>query len=110
MQDAKYPVKGKDVSNFRPKPTSKQLYARIWLRRFDNKEIDLLPCAKLKATVEHVLYWLRKAPADQIIVFTQFRHFQILLGAALERRNVPFLYFSVSEFQRQLFLLLIDAL
>jgi hypothetical protein len=91
------PAKGKDVRNFRPKFGKKQRCAQIWLSRFDNDEINLLPSAKLRATLEHVLYWLTRAPDDQIIVFSQFRHFQVLLGIALQQHNIPFMYFSVSR-------------
>lgn len=92
---SKQPLKGMDKRRFRPAISNKQRCAQIWLSRFDNNEIILLPSAKLNATIEYVLYWLKKAPGDQIIIFSQFRHFQILLGCMLQKHKVDFLYFSV---------------
>lgn len=39
--------------------------------------------------------WVKEAPMDKIIVFTQFRHNQVMLGCLCEAKKIPYLYFSV---------------
>ncbi|KAE8453574.1 hypothetical protein EG329_010435 [Mollisiaceae sp. DMI_Dod_QoI] len=86
--------KGKDIRKFRPSPAPNQLCFSRWLKNIDNRKIDLLPCAKLIGIRDQVREWLKKAPGDKIIIFTQFRHFQTMIGCALEQLNIQFIYFS----------------
>lgn len=99
---AKASVKGKDCRAFRPAPGPNQLYTQQWLQKFDADEIDLLPSTKLNAAKEQIQYWLDAEPLDKIIVFSQFKHFQILLGIVLQESKIPFLYFSVGSVANQL--------
>lgn len=96
-KDAKQPFrKGKDARGFRPTPALNQFCFTKWLERFDKREIGLLPSAKLVGTIDTVVEWTKQAPQDKIIVFSQFRHFQVMLGCVLEKEKLKFLYFSVS--------------
>jgi ERCC4-related helicase len=58
--------------------------------------MEILPCAKLVGVMEQVQDWLHEAPEDKIIIFTQFRHFQTMVGCMLEQKKINFVYFSVS--------------
>jgi len=89
-------MKGKDMKGFRPTPSPTQLYPQQWLEEFDNDKVSVLQSAKLMAVMDHVRYWRKRAPDDKIIIFSQFKHFQILLGVMLEEEEISFLYFSVS--------------
>ena len=90
-------IKGQDVRLFRPAPPAKQIYAHKWLDLFDEGKVKLLPSAKLIAVINQIRLWIQEAPDDKIIVFSQFRQFQILIGAACEDLNIAFLYFSVGS-------------
>ncbi|KAG4444481.1 hypothetical protein IFR05_000072 [Cadophora sp. M221] len=88
------PRKGKDARDFRPTPAAHQFCFTKWLERFDAREIDILPSAKLVGVRDKVDEWTHEAPDDKIIVFTQFRHFQVMIGCQLEKQKTKFLYFS----------------
>ncbi|KAL5317581.1 hypothetical protein ACEPPN_014677 [Leptodophora sp. 'Broadleaf-Isolate-01'] len=88
------PRKGKDVRDFRPTPAPHQFCFTKWLERFDAREIDILPSAKLLGVRDKVVEWTQEAPDDKIIIFTQFRHFQVMIGCLLEKQKSKFLYFS----------------
>ncbi|KAH7336328.1 P-loop containing nucleoside triphosphate hydrolase protein [Rhexocercosporidium sp. MPI-PUGE-AT-0058] len=88
------PRKGKDVRDFRPTPAQHQFCFTKWLERFDAREIDILPSAKLIGVRDKVLEWTQEAPEDKTIIFTQFRHFQVMIGCMLEKEKIKFLYFS----------------
>lgn len=88
-------MRGHDDQYFRPSFGPDQRYSQKWLERFDSNQIDILPSTKLNGTVEQIKYWVENKPQDKIIVFSQFRHFQILLGIMLSREKIPFLYYTV---------------
>jgi hypothetical protein len=88
--------RGKDARGFRPIPGPNQLCFMRWLDKIDSRTIKILPCAKLMGVMEQVQDWIRIAPDDKIIVFTQFRHFQTMVGCMLEKKKLGFVYFSVS--------------
>ena len=87
--------RGKDARGFRPTPPPNQLCFSRWLDRIDAESMKILPCAKSVGVIEQVQDWVREAPEDKIIVFTQFRHFQTMVGCMLERKKIDFVYFSV---------------
>ena len=105
--------KGKDYRGLRPTFGPNQLYSQDWLQRIDDGEIDYLPSTKLNAIKDQVQHWLREKPQDKIIVFSQFKQFQIILGIALQELKIPFLYFSVgvtsNAFWIQLLIFIRDA-
>ncbi|KAL2068826.1 hypothetical protein VTL71DRAFT_15164 [Oculimacula yallundae] len=87
--------KGKDIRGFRPTLTPDQKWPLEWLKDFDeDKDVEILPTAKLRGTILQIEAWLREAPSDKIIVFTQFRFFAILVGIMLERKKVKFIYYT----------------
>jgi hypothetical protein len=89
--------KGKDARGFRPGLTANQTWALNWLHRFDkNEETEMLPSAKLRGVMDQIKDWIAEAPNEKIVVFTQFRLFAILVGIMLEKRNLGFIYFTVS--------------
>jgi ERCC4-related helicase len=67
-----------------------------WLDKIDSRTIEILPSAKLMGVIDQIQDWIRIAPDDKIIVFTQFRHFQTMVGCMLEKKKLGFVYFSVS--------------
>lgn len=89
-------AKGKDESGRRPVPAPGQLCFSRWLEQIDSGKIDVMPCAKLVAIREQVRKWIKEAKKDKLIIFTQFRHFQTMLGCELRKHKIKFLYFSVS--------------
>ncbi|KAF8864887.1 P-loop containing nucleoside triphosphate hydrolase protein [Acephala macrosclerotiorum] len=95
--------KGKDARKFRPMPAPNQLCYARWLEKFDQGKIDLLPSAKLLGIREQVKKWLKEAPKQKIIVFTQFRPFQTMVGCSLEQLRIKFVYLSgdMSKDQRK---------
>ncbi|KAH7409282.1 hypothetical protein BKA64DRAFT_720586 [Cadophora sp. MPI-SDFR-AT-0126] len=95
--------KGKDAKGFRPTPALNQFCFMKWLERLDERKIKLLPSAKLEAICDQVLEWNVEAPQDKIIIFSQFRHFQVMIGCMLEKEKQKFLYFSgdMSSKQRE---------
>lgn len=84
----------KDARGFRP--TLASVCARRWLQKYDEGNIGILPSVKLVAVIDQIRIWLREAQKDKIIVFTQFRHFQVMIGGVLEKLGIKFVYFSVS--------------
>jgi SNF2 family DNA or RNA helicase len=88
--------RGKDERKFRPKANPKQLCFSRWLAQIDQGKIDILPSAKLIEIKDQVKEWLKEAPRDKIIIFTQFQPFQVMLGCTLQEMKIKFLYFSVS--------------
>jgi hypothetical protein len=92
---ARFELRGSDYRGFRPNFGPEQRYSQNWLERFDGFKLDVLPSSKLNGTLEQIQYWIKAKPNDQIIVFSQFRHFQVLLGIILHRQKIPFLYYSV---------------
>ncbi|PVH88776.1 hypothetical protein DL98DRAFT_622343 [Cadophora sp. DSE1049] len=95
--------KGKDARGFRPSPAPNQFCFAKWFERFDERKIKLLPSAKLEAIWDQVAEWIVEAPQDKIIIFSQFRHFQVIIGCMLEKEKMKFLYFSgdMSSKQRE---------
>tara|TARA_R110002060_G_scaffold16648_9_gene23119 strand:+ start:286 stop:717 length:432 start_codon:yes stop_codon:yes gene_type:complete len=89
--------KGKDARGFRPSPALNQFCFAKWLDRIDDRKIKLLPSAKLDAIWDQTAEWIVEAPEDKIIIFSQFRHFQVMIGCMLEKEKQKFLYFSVSR-------------
>ncbi len=88
--------RGKDARGSRPLPPPNQLCFKRWLEKIDTGSMEILPCAKLVGVMEQVQDWLHEAPEDKIIIFTQFRHFQTMVGCMLEQKKINFVYFSVS--------------
>jgi hypothetical protein len=88
---------GKDARGFRPTPGPNQICFKRWLDKIDCNVIESLPSAKLMGVMEQIQEWILIAPDDKIIVFTQFRHFQTMVGCMLEKKKRGFVYFSVSK-------------
>jgi SNF2 family DNA or RNA helicase len=89
--------RGQDILHFRPSPTPNQFCFERWLQQYDEEKINILESAKLTETMNQVRDCLHKTieENDKIIVFSQFRQFQIMLGAMLAKENIMFVYFSV---------------
>lgn len=85
--------KGKDFFKFHP-----HIPPSGWLEKSDNGSISLLQSAKLRAVLEEVRGWIRDAPEEKGIIFTQWRGFQAIIGRMLEAEGIPFIYYSVSPY------------
>ncbi|CZT51239.1 uncharacterized protein RSE6_12359 [Rhynchosporium secalis] len=71
--------KGKDARGFRPTLSPEQKWPLEWLKDYDeDNDEEVLATAKLRGTVLQTKVWLKEAPLDKIVVFTQFRFFAIL--------------------------------
>jgi len=51
--------------------------------------------------INQIRTWLREARKDKVIVFTQFRHFQVMIGGVLEKLGIKFVYFSGDMITKQ---------
>ena len=89
--------KGRDSRNFRPSPGPKQPCFPRWLEKLDSGELDPLPSSKTDFVLRQIREWLKEAPKDKIIIFTQFRHFQTIIGCLLSKAKIGFVHFSVSD-------------
>ncbi|KAK7957177.1 P-loop containing nucleoside triphosphate hydrolase [Apiospora aurea] len=82
---------GNDYQNVQPRAKST---TTMFLKALDqNYPQPMTPSAKtamVKATVND---WLRDAPDDKIIIFTQFVQLGQILGRMLQAEGVPFLYY-----------------
>lgn len=66
-----------------------------WLRKVDNGEGTLLYSSKMEALAEQIRVWIRDAPNEKFIIFTQWIPFATVIGRALKRIGVGFIYFTV---------------
>lgn len=58
-------------------------------------QVPLFQSAKIKALMDQIMNWLKDAPNDKIIVFTQWRGFAVIIGRSLEDKKIPFVYYTV---------------
>ncbi|CZT02727.1 uncharacterized protein RCO7_09355 [Rhynchosporium graminicola] len=87
--------KGKDARGFRPTLSPEQKWPLEWLKDYDeDSDEEVLATAKSRGTVLQTKVWLKEAPLDKIVVFTQFRFFAILVGIMLELKKVKFIYYT----------------
>ncbi|KAM0521908.1 hypothetical protein ACHAPE_002472 [Trichoderma viride] len=56
-------------------------------------DFPILPSTKLTAAMAVVLTWMHEAPADKILIFTQFRGTAKMLGYMLRTLQIGFVYY-----------------
>lgn len=84
------------MRGFRPGLAANQISALRWLKAYDEgRSTGLFASAKLRGVVNQIRAWLLEAPLDKIIIFTQFRMFAILVGLALQKKRIGFVYYTV---------------
>lgn len=84
--------KGKDTLNHIPKTQPS-----VWLEMHDKGKIGLLRSAKADAALHQIRGWLKEAPLDKIIVFSQWIEPSTIIGRALAKENLGFVYYTVNQ-------------
>lgn len=83
-------MRGEDFLKFAPKED----FDTSLFRHLDaNPRAEIPLSSKMRATLDQIQDWLRDAPQEKIVVFTQFIDIQRLLGRVFQDHGIEFLYF-----------------
>lgn len=83
-------MRGEDFLKFAPKED----FDTSLFRHLDaNPGAEIPLSSKMRATLEQIQEWLRDAPQEKMVVFTQFIDIQRLLGRVFQDHGIEFLYF-----------------